>query len=405
MAQKRPHRAYTAGCYPFTVTVAQVTSASPAIARWWDRELRGGRGNWTRRSLGTATWPEAKRFADEKHLELKWGNPPLAGAEPTLAGILALYQRHETPQKSPRVQAEDRRRAGLFLSYFGGNTRVEDLTPDDWREFRDARLAGAVDARGERIPAPARRARRPRVVRAELSWLRTVARWAVGWKVRAPGERAWRALLASNPLEGKSYPLPADKNPRQPVITETTHQALVVVAGDIWPKLPLLLRLANGTGRRLSPMLALWPHDRVRQKTSEAPFGGIRWPQDTDKMGKEWFAPIDQDTAAALDELESLAGPRIAPYFELRPGRPISRDRARRFLLRAYAAAEIEKPAGSSFHVYRRKFVTERPHFSDALVGNLAGMSVETVRVYRQSNPGGLYEVLTQPMRLVEVRG
>lgn len=135
-------------------------------------------------------------------------------------------------------------------------------------------------------------------------------------------------------------------------------------------------------------------------------------------MGKGWTAPIDADVAGALDELERRMGNRIGPYFESsrRKGRPICRDHARKWLLEAYDLAEakraeerrddspIEKPEGSCWHVFRRKFVTERPHMADSLVAALAGMSEQTIRIYRQTHPAGLYEALTNPWRLKEVR-
>lgn len=268
---------YSAGSYPFTVTVKQPAPGEPISARWWERELRDGAGNWTRRSLGRITRSKAEKFADEKHLELKH-EAPAAGEilEPTLANVFALYLKHVTPSKSSRVQAEDRRRVELFKLRLGDDTLFDEITPEAWRDFLADRIAGRIDARGDHAPAAASKGIRPRAARAEASWLRSVARWAAGWRVKSPRSRIPVALLVGNPLDGPSFPLPADKNPRQPVVTHDIYLALLAEADRVHDLLPFLLRIANGTGRRLSAMIALSRADRVRTKTQDAPFGGIR---------------------------------------------------------------------------------------------------------------------------------
>lgn len=43
----------------------------------------------------------------------------------------------------------------------------------------------------------------------------------------------------------------------------------------------------HDTGRRLSAIRALTYQDLRFARTNGAPHGAIRWPEDTDKMGKE----------------------------------------------------------------------------------------------------------------------
>lgn len=412
MAKKSPHWTYTAGSYPYTVTVTQASRGALIYARWWDRELRAGRGNWTRPSLRHRDRRKAEKWADDKSLGLKWKAAELAATadRPTLGSVLALYLKHATPEKSPRVQADDHRRAEMYERVFGPELQFDDITPEHWRDFRDERLSGKIDARGRpRAERPAGAEDvpiRPRAARADLSALRTIARWAVGWKVPVPGSPRPRPILASNPLEGASYPLPEDKNPRQPVITHTAHGRLLRTSRGVSPILPDLLVLANGTGRRISAILQLRACDFRPEKTSDEPQGAIVWPEDTDKQRKEWRCPIDAEVRKTMRRIireRGIAGEMYLFRSPRRSKRPPSRDHARKLLVRCYTAAGVEKTDGSAWHVYRRKFVTERPHMSDALVGRLAGMSEQTVRLYRQDHPAGLYEALTSPRRLLEV--
>lgn len=55
--------------------------------------------------------------------------------------------------------------------------------------------------------------------------------------------------------------------------------------------MPELLDIAEGTRRRIAPICSLRCDLRL-ERVEGAPFGAILWPAETDKQGKEWFAPI-----------------------------------------------------------------------------------------------------------------
>ena len=61
-----------------------------------------------------------------------------------------------------------------------------------------------------------------------------------------------------------------------------------------------LLDLANGTGRRISAICKLRYEDF---RLNQGPYGEIRWPADTDKMGRETTVPIDQNVQGPLERV------------------------------------------------------------------------------------------------------
>ena len=174
------------------------------------------------------------------------------------------------------------------------------------------------------------------------------------------------------------------------------------------PFLPPLLALVQGTGRRVSAVLALRYADLVLAKTKGAPHGAIAWPGETDKMGKAWRAPISAAVRTTLDAfLRERPGVGAAYLFPSAsdPTQPTRYGTARRWLLAAERLAGVPKQDGSLWHAYRRLWATSRKHLPTADVAQAGGWaSVETLqRCYQQPDDATILAVVTGGVELREV--
>ena len=253
----------------------------------------------------------------------------------------------------------------------------------------------------------------PQVVRdgtvaSDLVFLRGVLSWASKWQ-----DEDAQYLMKENPTRG--YPIPTEKNPRRPLATQMRFAKVRAAAPavqmafgrgkmrrDERSYLPELLDLANGTGRRISAILALRYEDlRLDQETHDA----ILWPADTDKLGKAWLAPISKDVRKAVDSILKMR-PGIGKAFLFPavndPSTPLAIEVASAWLLEAERIAGVEKHDGSLWHAYRRKWATERKHLPDVDVAAAGGWSDTTTlkQVYQQADMAGMQAVVDEPARL-----
>lgn len=213
--------------------------------------------------------------------------------------------------------------------------------------------------------------------------------------------------------------LPEEKNPRRPVATQDRYEAIRRVSDRVAMEVRVdgtrrpmrsyfaeILDLVNGTGRRISAVLALRYEDL---RLDAGPRGAIRWPADTDKMGKEWVTPISARVRAALERvLRGRPGVGRAYLFPSprNPAQPVSKDLASAWLERAERLASVPKHDGSLWHAYRRKWATERKHLPDRDVAAAGGWSDLTTlkTAYQQVDTATLYRVVSEPAELREVR-
>jgi hypothetical protein len=148
------------------------------------------------------------------------------------------------------------------------------------------------------IPPEKRREVRARAVEVDCAWLNTVLAWGTICE-----ERDGRRLLRENPVRGLE--VPTESNPRRPIATEDRYEATRAKSDQVLMEIRWdgrrraqrsypseLLDLANGTARRISATCRLCYEDLRLAATPSCPHGAIRWPEDTDKEGKEWVAPI-----------------------------------------------------------------------------------------------------------------
>ena len=215
--------------------------------------------------------------------------------------------------------------------------------------------------------------------------------------------------------------VPEEKNVRRAVASTDRYEKIRAVSDQVLMEvhqnaeahrvrtsLSELLDLVQGTGRRVSAVLALRYENLVLAKTAKAPHGAIRWPSESDKMGKGWSAPLSTSTRAALDRvLRERPGIGSAYLFPspLHPGRPVPYDMARRWLLEAERLAAVPKQEGSLWHAYRRAWATARKHLPVADVAQAGGWeSTETLqRCYQQPDEATILAVVLGGAELREV--
>lgn len=379
MVKKRRKWSHSEGTRPFTCTVFERTPGGPLYARAWDPTLRGGKGNWVRKSLKHRDREKAKTYAVQQAAKLRAGDEDLTKAVGSISHVFTLYERHRTPRKSEGEQSEDIRRAEMWSRWLGGKTDPHRVSRHAWESFQDARISGAIDGRGNRIAVQkARRTVRASTVAADLKWLKYVFAWAVTW------EDGGDYLMRSNPVRG--YAIPTEKNPRRPVASNDRYLAIRAKRDEVKNKLRKkgvtikprsylseLLDIANGTGRRLSAICQIRFEDlRLNDGT---PYGSIRWPADTDKIGRETTVPIGPGVRRALDRIQKER-PGIAGYLFPSPKdseKPVSRHLADRWLREAEKLAGLEPQTGSLWHAFRRKWATERKHLPDVDVAAAGG--------------------------------
>lgn len=162
-----------------------------------------------------------------------------------------------------------------------------------------------------------------------------------------------------------------------------------------------------GTGRRISAVCNLRAEDLDRSK--EAPWGGINWPADTDKMGKAWRCPISATVREALEDALRKR-PAVGPGW-LFPSpkdreKPVRYDQVNRWLREAEGKANLEPQDGTLWHAYRRLWASARKDLPDVDVAKAGGWSsLEALKLaYQMPDDATMLRVVTHETELREVR-
>jgi integrase len=399
---------------PNTVTVYEREPGSVLYARAWDATARNGAGNWRRESLGHRDKRRAIRYAIEQAAKLQNGVAEIARGKATLAHVFAAYQQHRTPKKSATEQQADVRRVEMWSRVLG-NIDPHAISLAQWEGFIDARRSGCIDPRGNPVPEKDRKPVRVRPAEADCLWLRWVFNWAAKWRL-ADG----RYLMRENPTRG--FETRTEKNPLRPVATQDRYEAVRAVSDEVRMEVPgtakaklqrsylsELFDIANGTGRRISAVCALRYEDLRLERTKTRPDGAIRWPEDTDKEGKEWSAPLLPVVRAAVDRiLRERPGIGRVPLFPSPddPTKPVTRHLADKWLRKAETMAGLETQRGSLWHAYRRKWSNSRKHYPDVDVAAAGGWkSVAALqRSYQQADEATMLEVVLGGRELREAK-
>lgn len=366
---------YSVGPKGSRVTVEEREPGGPLYVRLWDPAKQGGEGGYIRRSLGHRNRTRARAYAAEQHAKLLKGEAEVLEGYVTLARLLALWKGNRLTRSKKRpggkTKAEQKvnlRQLEMWIRFLGGDRRVDRIRLRDWEAFQDARLSGAIDARGKPVADGRRREVRARVVAKDLDFLRHALDWATRWQLPDGS-----FLLRVNPVRG--FAIPREKNPRRPIATAGRYQELRSVTDRVMMEvswhgkrrtvrshLSEIFDLAVFTGRRLSAIRQLRYNDLRLEATT---YGAIQWPGETDKQGRVRMAPLTPEARAALDRaLEERPGIGAAPLFPgpQDPAEPVSRDLADKWLREAEQRADLEPQKGSLWHAWRRKWATERKH-------------------------------------------
>jgi integrase len=265
----------------------------------------------------------------------------------TLGTLCARYlaeNRHSRDGclKTEKYQRECEGISQYLCAFFGGSCTADTITPDRISQYVRARRAGLVNGRKVRT----------RSIQRDLVFLKSVFGWALG--VYENGSFLWDR----NPLAG--FRIPRENDPKRPVIPAETFSTLLGVSSEVNARLHLLLVLMESTGRRLGSVLGLrW--DDLNFETRE-----IRWRAELDKRRKTWVTPMTAVAKEALlAERKNNPGIGAGHVFPSRkdPSRAITSHLASYWLKRAFEIAKVEKPAGTLWHGFRRKWATERRHF------------------------------------------
>lgn len=395
------------GPYGSRIRLSEDPNSGIIYAETADQTLSSGRRS---RSLRHRDKKRAVRWAHEQLAKLQQHEQIMLDRVPTLGLVLGLYLRHQTPKKCEAEQKADSRRAELWKRFLGSKKDLRRITRHEWDSFIDLRASGAIDSRGNEMKQEERRPVRSGTVGSDLIFLRTVLHWAEKWQ-----DESGRYLLHEDPTRG--FEIPKDINPRRPVATDDRTARILAVADQVvmdvyWGEkriaqrsyLRELVVLAHGTGRRISAICSLRYEDL---RLDQGPHGSIRWPADTDKIGRESTVPVSAEVRAVLDSiLEDRPGIGAAPLFPAPqdPSEPVSKELASGWLLRAEELAGVEKHDGSLWHAYRRAWATARKHLPDPDVAAAGGWTdTSTLRdIYQQADQTTMYEVVSQPMEIRE---
>jgi integrase len=343
-------------------------------------------GREDRKSLRTSDKGLAIREAYQLLNALLANEQALKEQSLTLGKLADLYLESPTHQsKKERTQRDEGAMLRRVVAFLGPTRNVHSVSESDVRRYAFARRqgTGAIDRTrsGTRV--------RDRTIEADLEMLRRALNWATRERTRT-GQR----LLQENPLLGVK--LPAELNPRRPVLTHDVFQRLLKVARRVHPLLRLGLIVAEGTGRRLSA----WRNLRWGDVAFEQ--GTIRWRAETDKQGREQVVPMSKGVHAAL--VEARRGQRAignTPVFPApeNASQPCSRYLLDRWLRKAFSLAGVPRDDAMLWHAIRRKWATERKGYPVKDVMHAGGWHDEATLLacYQQADPGTIRRVVLHP--------
>lgn len=272
----------------------------------------------------------------------------------TVGQVLTAYLRDVTPTKGDSKRGHDVRAAKMFANFLGHDRPVHTLSRADWDRFIKQRGEGTIDVTGLRPDSPGdnQRGVGPRQITYDLKFLRAAVQWAT-----ETGDGHGGFLLAENPLRGTKYP--EDPSPARPNIPHGEYEAMLGVADLVSPRFKLMLLATDETGHRISSVR------RLRWSDIDLEQGQIVWPAAHDKMKFSHTTPLSD---ALADEFRrerrsrSFIGDGWVFSSPGNPEKPVSRELARAWWLRAEKLAGVPHVERRMFHSLRRKFATEMKH-------------------------------------------
>jgi integrase len=284
-------------------------------------------------------------------------------------------------------------------NFLGREFDLREFGLREWNAFKRQRASGEIDSRGSKVRTPKKRREiAPRTVAKDLKTVRQACRFAERYR------DGGGFLLEADPTRGLD--LPSESNPRRPVANDRQVELLLEAAEKVRvghdahrgrekvrPPLREMIVLAAGTGRRIGAIVRLRWSD---WRPDEATYGTLRWRADSDKLGREWTAPVTPEVRETLEGLRrerpGVAEAWIFPAPEA-DGEHVRVDVAGKWLREAERLAELwedrERPAGFGWHAFRRMWATKRKHLSSQDVAYAGGWKDTGTleRVYQHADP------------------
>ena len=303
----------------------------------------------------------------------------------TLGGVLGPYHDYlryhdDGTEKASSYLRDCETRKRFLLNWFGPDFPASRIRSAGVREYARARRAGEISGRRVRTES----------IRADLVFLKGALRWATTY------DSGDDPLLEKNPLEG--FKVPKEKDPRQPLLDDDDVATLLAVAHKVHDALPLLLLLAETTGRRISSVLGLrWSDIDFAKRV-------ITWRAELDKKRRGWFTPIPRRVLSLLRQTgnrRAVIGNAFVFPSSDDPLKSVSRHTAAAWLKRAFRKAGLPRPDGSLWHCLRRKWATDRRHLplADVLAAAGWGTSESYLRHYAKATLEGMRKVVDLPRR------
>lgn len=448
-ARKAKLWSFTAGKAPYTVEVHERTPGGVLYERLWDprrtRKVKGKtlRGAQVRRTLGHRDTERAIEQAEQEARALRAGAEALQG-RPTVAGVIALYLIHRTPEKGAKATIKDDERHAAFWVTRYGTMRVAELSDTEWNDAKRQRMSGEVDARGRDVALEDRKPVGPRGVDSTLVFINAVFNWALGFRQKG------RKLIDTNPFSApapgvkRTLTRPKNMAPARPIATydrflkirakadlvlmdarKGRDGATLVEVGRaqfkhgegpvmLWMRpsyLPELMDLAEATGRRITAICSLWYSDFIvgwyTTAAGEQRRGVVKVRWRPFKGAEEKIVDVNDDARAAIERL-IRARPGLGDTWVFpaprKPSQPITRQTARDWLRKAEVFAGVGHLKQGAWHPYRRKWATERKHHPDADVMEAGGWIDERSlkESYQQADRATTLAVINEPRKLVE---
>ncbi len=395
------------GPHGATVTAKERTFGGSVYLFAYDRELNGLR----KRSLGfvvrdaegrliQANVERARRAASDLSNTLLRGDT--LAHQVSIAELFELYRRELLPWQSKAHRRDTERALELWQRFLGSRFVVSRFGVREWNAMIRQLGSGEIDGRGHRVTDPGRR--RPvsnRTLQKALKVFRHVCRFGSHYR-----RRDGSFLLDADPTRGLQ--LPSNPNPRRVVADDDLYDQLLAVADQVQMErrqsqrsyLRELLILAAHTGRRIGAIVQLRYSDWL---PDEATYGALRWRADSDKIGKEWKAPVTPEVREAIETLrrERLGVGDAYMFPAPRSAGHVRVDVTRKWLRRAEKLAGIEHEEGFGWHAFRRLWASKRKHMSLTDVAAAGGWKdTQTLqRCYQHADPETLEAVVLEGRR------
>lgn len=376
MTKKAPRKSwsYSAGARGVNRVRAFRHPKTGGLYLEWSAPDAEGAPRVHRQPLPAATPDQARAAADRRAVELL--SRPTTAAPPervdlTLGALLDMYNGEADPARSTKRHNE--RAAALFVACWGRDRLVKSLAAADLETYMRARRAGALAPNG-RVGRPVR----DRVLEEDLTFLRTVIRWAT----KKRKDTAGRWLLEVDPL-GDAVAIPRERDPRRVILPPAEVAAMMERASRTDRRLWLAMLLCQETGRRINSVRLL------RWSEIDLDAGTITWTGEKQKNGQTRLTPMTDALREALKE-ERRTRAMIGDGW-LFPS-PVSDGAVGREVFykgwRECRTALKLTQKGAAFHAFRRALASDLATAPLAVVAELGGWKHPEValKVYQAPN-------------------